>query len=150
MPRTSSPAIFSIKQHGPLIFYNWFFLLFHMFPLSIVKAVVPRTVGPASYQGLTNGKAETEGWVVLSLPQSDQWSGVSPQWHLQDPPWVISCSTRAIFNLRFFATCFSFLVFIALLYTIFSIFCNIYLAFCKKYFDPRVHQKKKAWFPRLS
>ena len=43
-----------------------------MFPLSILKLLLPEQLIQRLIQGLTDGKAETEGWVILSrLNQTD-------------------------------------------------------------------------------
>ena len=57
-----------------------------MFPLSMLKLLLPEQLIQRLIQGLTDSKAEAEGWIVFPCLGSGQWSGVSPRWHPAGSP----------------------------------------------------------------
>ena len=137
MPGQVLPDFPSVRQVRSSFTIGSFvsFFLFLLLKLLLPEQLIQRLI-----QGLTDGKAE--GWIILSrLNQTDgltrhpMASARSPgSYHARPGPFLFE-----IFSPHDFP----FLFFIAIIHYIFY-FCNIYLTFCKKYFD----KTKKAWFPQ--
>ena len=91
-----------------------------MFPLSMLKLLLPEQLIQRLIQGLTDSKAEAEGWIVF--PCLNQANGLAchPDGICKDPLGHIMFDPGH-FNLRFFRHMIFLSCFIALLYTIFSI-----------------------------